>query len=156
MSHNSSRKFDRPLAVELESSGLLLQGGLVLYLAAGLLCLWSPLPGVLAVLLALHFCYFYCMHIRRCLPFAIRAVSWDPVRGWRLRLARGEWLAVTPQVPLFVSYRLVAVRFRCGSFGRCSLLVVANSCAVDDFRRLRVRLIQSAHGDRDRTEVPGA
>jgi len=142
--------------VELGPSRLLLQAGLALYLAAAVLCLWSPLPGALAALLVLHFCFVYCLHVRRCLPFAVRAVSWDAVRGWRIRSARGQWLAVSPVPPVFVSYRLVAVRLRCGRFRRRSLLVVAGSCPVDDFRRLRVRLIQSAHGDRDRTEVSGA
>lgn len=155
MSHNLSRKFDRPLRVELGASGLLLSWALALYLGAALLCLWAPLPGVLLLALGAHFAYLYCLHVRRCLPFAVRAVSWDAARGWRLRQARGDWLAVTPLVPLFVSYRLVAVRFRCGRCSRRSLLVAAHSCPADDFRRLRVRLIQSAHGHRDRTQVSG-
>lgn len=156
MSHNSSRKFDRPLRVELGCSRQLLLTCLALYLPAALCCLWTPMPALLLVLLALHFCYVYCMHIAMCLPTAICAISWDATRGWRLRQARGDWLAVEPLLPVFVSHRLVAARFRTGRLGYRSLVVVGQRCAVDDFRRLRVRLIQSAHGDRNRAKVPGA
>jgi hypothetical protein len=155
MSRISSRKFDRPLRIELRASGHLLLAGLGLYLAAALACWWGPLPGALLVVLVLHFAYLYCRHIRPCLPSAICALSWDPVRGWRIRQARGDWLYAEPVPPVFVTRRLVAVRFRTGRFGCRSLLVVAQRCAADDFRRLRVRLIQSSHGDRNRAKVPG-
>ncbi len=156
MSHNSSKRFDRPLRVELAPSRLLLLACLALHLAAAVACLWTPAPGVLLVVLALHLCYVYCIHIGMCLPTAIGVVSWDATRGWRIRQVRGDWLCAEPVFPVFVSQRLVAVRFRCGRLSYRSLLVVAQRCAADDFRRLRVRLIQSAHGDRDRAKVPGA
>jgi signal transduction histidine kinase len=156
MSHNSSKRFDQPLVIELAPSRQLLLACLALYLSAALLCLWARLSFALQVLLALHFCYVYCIHIGMCLPMAIRAVSWDAVRGWRIRQARGDWLPAEPMLPVFVSYRLVALRFRCGRLCYRSLLVMAQRCAADDFRRLRVRLIQSAHGDRNRAKISGA
>jgi hypothetical protein len=77
------------------------------------------------------------------------------VRGWRIRQARGDWLDAEPLLPMFVTRRLVAVRFRTGRCAYRTLLVVAQRCAADDFRRLRVRLIQSSHGDRNRAKVSG-
>ncbi len=156
MSRISSRKFDRPLRVELRASGYLLLASLALYLGAALACCSAPAPRALQVVLAVHFAYLYCSHIRPCLPSAICALSWDPVRGWRIRQARGDWLDAQPVLPVFVSHRLVAVRFRTGRHGYRSLLVVTQRCGADDFRRLRVRLIQYSHGNRDRAKVPGA
>jgi hypothetical protein len=132
-----------------------LRAGLGLYLAAGTGCLFLPGSAVLLTLLVLHGCYLYCTHIALCLPGAIRALSWDRQRGWRVRLASGAWLGAEPLAPVFVNYRLVAARFRTGRLGSRSALVVAERCTADDFRRLRVRLIQSAHGDRNRAKVPG-
>jgi hypothetical protein len=155
MSPISSRKFDRPLRVELRASGRLLLASLGLYLAAALACWWAPLPAALLVVPVVHFVYLYCSHIRPCVARAICALSWDPVRGWRIRQARGDWLDAEPVLPVLVTRRLVAVRFRTGHCGYRTLLVVAQCCAADDFRRLRVRLIQSSHGDRNRAKIPG-
>jgi hypothetical protein len=91
-----------------------------------------------------------------CVPTAICALSWDAARGWRIRQARGDWIGADPVLPVFVSHRLVAVRFRTGRFAYRNLLVVGQRCAADEFRRLRVRLIQSAYGNRDRAKIPGA
>jgi hypothetical protein len=156
MSRISSKKFDRPLRVELRASGHLLLVSLGLYLAAALACWWAPASAALLAVLVVHFAYLYCSHIQPCLPSAICALSWDPVRGWRIRQVRGDWLDAEPVLPVFVTRRLVAARFRTGRWRYCTLLVVAQRCAADDFRRLRVRLIQSSHGDRNRAKVPGA
>jgi hypothetical protein len=156
MSHDLSKKFDRPLRVELRPSGLLLLVSLAVYVPAVLLCLGPLLPGVLLIPLGLHFCYVHGTHIGAWLPTAVAALSWDAGRGWRLRQTRGDWLAVEPVVPLFVSRRLVAVRFRAGRFRYRSVLVLTGRCAEDEFRRLRVRLLQSPYGDRNRAKVPGA
>ena len=156
MSRISSRKFDRPLRVELRASRHLLLVSLGLYLAAALACWWAPASAALLAVLVVHFAYLYCSHIHPCLPTAIRALSWDAVRGWRIRQARGDWLGAEPVLPVFVTRRLVVVRFRTGRCGYRTLLVVAQRCAADDFRRLRVCLIQSSHGDRNRAKIPGA
>jgi hypothetical protein len=155
MSHDSSKAFDRPLRVELGPSPLLLRVGLAVYLTAAALCLGSLLPMVLLLPLALHFGYLHGLHVGAWLPGAVAALSWDPQRGWRVRRSGGDWLEVWPMAPTFVSARLVAVRFKTGGWRRCSALVVADRCDADDFRRLRVRLLQSAHGHRDRTKIPG-
>jgi hypothetical protein len=155
MSRNSSRKFDRPLRVELRASGQLVLASLGLYGTAALACWWGPVPAVLLPVLVLHFCYLYCSHAGTCLPTAICGISWDSVHGWRIRQARGDWLDAEPVLPVFVTHRLVAVRFRTGRHGYRSLLVVAQRCGADDFRRLRVRLIQYSHGNRDRAKVSG-
>ena len=156
MSHNSSRKFDRPLRVELRTSRHLLLASLGLYLAAALACWWAPVPAALLVVPVVHFAHLYCSHVQPCLPTAICALSWDAARGWRIRQARGDWIDADPVLPVFVSHRLVAVRFRTGRLAYRNLLVVGQRCAADDFRRLRVRLIQSSHGDRNRKKISGA
>jgi hypothetical protein len=134
----------------------LLRLGLAVYLPAAALCLGPLLPAALLVPLGLHFACLHGLHVGLWLPGAVCALSWDAQRGWRLQQSRGGWLEARPLVPVFVSARLVAVRFRVADGRRRSALVVADRCGVDDFRRLRVRLLQSAHGDRDRAEIPGA
>ena len=81
-----------------------------------------------------------CEAVEECLPA-------DPVQ---------TTMTADPVLPVFVSHRLVAVRFRTGRLAYRNLLVVGQRCAAEDFRRLRVRLIQSAHGNRDRAKIPGA
>ena len=156
MSHDSSKAFDRPLKVELGSSRLLLLAGLAAYLPAAALCLGPSLPAVLLLPLAVHLGYLHGLHVGTWLPGAAAALSWDAQRGWRVRRTSGDWLEVWPVTPIFVSARLVAVRFKTTGWRRCSVVVVADRCDADAFRRLRVRLLQSAHGDRDRAKIPGA
>ena len=159
MSHNSSQGFDRPLRIELRASRRLLGAALLLYLAALLSCLRMPLaPGWragLCVLLCLHFVFVYRRHIVASATQAVRGLAWDAQRGWRIKGPRGEWRQATLCTPVFVSYRLAVARFRTRRRGSRSVMLLADRAGVDDFRRLRVRLIQSAHGDRDRTQIPG-
>jgi hypothetical protein len=159
MSHNSSPEFDRPLQVELQTSRLLLGAALLLYLAALLSCVWAPLPGAwragLCGLLCLHFVFVYRRHIVGRAPQAVCGLAWDVQRGWRIRGPRGDWQQAGLCTPVFVSHRLAVARFRTGRRRSRSVMLVADRAGVEDFRRLRVRLIQSAHGDRDRTQIPG-
>ena len=159
MSRTSSHRFDRPLRVELRASRLLLGAGLALYALAALSCALLPLHGAwragLCSLLCLHFVRVYRLHIAASLSRAICALDWDARRGWRVRNPGGDWQRVTLCTPVFVSYRLVVARFRSGRWRSRSVMVVSDRTDADDFRRLRVCLIQSAHGDRDRTKIPG-
>ncbi|MCO6411147.1 MAG: hypothetical protein J5I92_00225 [Thiogranum sp.] len=158
MSHNSSQRFDRPLQVELRASRLLFGVALLLYLAALLSCAWAPLPGAwragLCGLLCLHFVFVCRHHLISSAPRAVRGLAWDLQRGWRIRGPREDWQQVALCTPVFVSYRLAVARFRCGRWRTRSVMLVADRAGDEDFRRLRVRLIQSTHGDRDRTQVP--
>jgi hypothetical protein len=156
MSHNSSNAFDRPLLVELAPSPVMLRAAYGAYLAAALLCLTGLAPTLLLVPLGAHFVWLHGVHLKTWLPGAVSAVSWDSERGWRLRFARGHWVAAKLAVPVFVSRHLTAVRFRCAGFRRRAVLVTWDRCDADDFRRLRVRLIESAHGGGDRAKVSGA
>jgi hypothetical protein len=61
----------------------------------------------------------------------------------------GVWHRARPGWPAFVSARLVAVRFRTGRFAGRPVIVVADRIDPQAFRRLRVRLLQCAHADRD-------
>lgn len=158
MSHNSSQRFDRPLQVELRASRLLFGAALLLYLAALLCCVWAPLPGAwraaMCGLLCLHFVSVCRRHIVSCAPQAVCGLAWDLQRGWRIRGPRGDWQQAALCTPVFVSYRLAVARFRSGRWRSRSVMLVADRAGDEDFRRLRVRLIQSAHGDRDRTQIP--
>ena len=148
MSHNSLTKFDQPLLVELKPSRWLLLTLAAVYALVALVWSWVPLswPGrlLLLALLGAHFVFLYRLHVRPLLHCAVKALSWDAARGWRLRCHGGEWCPAQLLTPALVAYRLVAVRFRVGRFSTRSLVVVADRLGEDDFRRLRVRLLQSA------------
>lgn len=155
MSHNSSNAFDRPLLVELAPSRVMLRVACGGYLTAALLCLSGLAPTLLLVPLVAHFVWLHGVHLKSWLPGAVAALSWDSERGWRLRSAHGQWVEARPVLPVFVSRRLAAVRFRSAAHRRHAVLVAWDRCDGDDFRRLRVRLIESAHGGGDRAKVPG-
>ena len=151
MSHNSLRKFDQPLRVELRPSRILLLVLASLYLLAVLAWWCVPLSTLarllLTALLAGHFFHLYRVHIAATSVVSVQALSWDRVRGWRLRGPDAVWLRADMLLPVFVSYRLAAVRFRTSRFKTRTVVLSADRLSVKDFRRLRVRLLQSAHGD---------
>lgn len=153
MSQISLNAFEQALQVELASSRLLLSVLLFLYTLTAAAWLWVPLDAFarlgLYSLLAGHFVYLYRLHCRPSLRSAVRALAWDPVSGWRIRCGAEAWLPARIITPVFVSYRLVAVRFRVGRFTTRSVVVTGDRMGSDDFRRLRVRLLQSANGSRD-------
>ncbi len=149
MSHDSLTRFDQPLLIELKPSRTLLFAFAALYALTALVWLWVPLSGTsrmaLLGLLSGHFVFLYRLHVKPLRRSAVQALAWDSVRGWRLRCHGGEWLPARLLTPAFVSYRLVAVSFSVGRFSRRKVVVVADRLAENDFRRLRVRLIQSAN-----------
>jgi len=148
MSHNSLTKFDQPLLAELQASRFLLLALAAVYALAALVWLWVPLPWparlALFGVLGGHFVFLYRLHVKPLLRRAVQALRWDAVRGWGLRCHGGEWLPAQLLTPALVSYRLVAVRFRVSRFSTRSVVVVADRLGENDFRRLRVRLLQSA------------
>ncbi len=148
MSHDSLTRFDQPLLAELKPSRTLLLGFGIVYLLVALVWLWLPVSWmgrltVLAVLVG-HFVMLYGLHIKPSRRCAVSALSWDGVRGWRLCCPQGQWLPAQLMLPAFVSFRLIAVRFRVGRVGQRRVVVVADRLSENDFRRLRVRLLQSA------------
>jgi hypothetical protein len=148
MLHDSLTKFEQPLRAELKPSRVLLSGFGLAYLLGALVWLSVPVtwPGRLTVLVLLagHFVLLYGVHIKPSRRRAVRALSWDSARGWRLCCRGAQWLPARLLLPVFVSHRLVAVRFRTGGFSTRRVVVVADRLSEDDFRRLRVRLLQSA------------
>ena len=150
MSNNSWTKFERPLCLDLRPSRLLLRsyGGLHLLL----LLAWSRAPvstvvlALVAVSALISWVYHYRYVIALTAPTAVDRVSWDRQRGWRLHSVRQRWYAAELIGSAYVTRHLVVARFRTG--GRISrrVLVVADRVDRDDFRRLRVRLLQSADG----------
>lgn len=151
MSTRLSNVFDRPLHLELQPSRILLVGAGALYLLAACFWLQVSLPGrYVAVLYAgqlAHFLYLYFLHIANRLPAAVSTLGWDRKRGWWLQYVNGRRSEVSLCLPAFVSRCLVAVCFRTGRLRWRSVIVVADRLDVEAFRRLRLRLIQSSHGE---------
>ena len=160
MSPNLYNAFDRPLQIELAQSRLLSGAWLILYtLAVGSLCslpLDWPLRLCLFGLLTAYAGFVYRLHIRLDLPYSICALAWDVRQGWQVRRRDGGWRRAELCLPVLVHYRFAALRVRFGRWRTMSVVIVGDRAGADDFRRLRVRLVQSAHGDRDRTKIPGA
>jgi hypothetical protein len=148
MSNNSLTKFDRPLQVELKPSPqLAVFSGLIHLLAAISVAFTPQLPVLrllLPVLVLAHFGYFIRHQVTARSRLAVKAIAWDRQRGWRVANAAGDWRPVRPGFPVFVSFRLVVVRFRVSAFRSRSAVIVADRLSDHEFRRLRVRLLQSA------------
>ncbi|GMQ83772.1 MAG: hypothetical protein BMS9Abin06_0512 [Gammaproteobacteria bacterium] len=153
MSHNSLRKFDQPLRVELGPSRIFLSVLVSLYSLAVLAWWCVPLSGLtrllLTALLAGHFSHLYRVYVAATSVASVQALSWDRVKGWQLRGPDAVWLPADMLLPVFVSYRLAAVQFRTGRFKTRTVVLFADCLPANDFRRFRVRLLQSAHGDRN-------
>jgi hypothetical protein len=158
MSHNSLRKFDQPLRVEFKPSRIYLSLLVSLYSLAVMAWWCVPLSGqprlLVTVLLAGHFFHLYRLHIAVTAAASVQALSWERMQGWQVRGPDAVWLPAELLLPVFVSHRLAAVRFRTGRFRTRSVVLFADCLPANDFRRLRVRLLQSAYGDRDRKKVP--
>jgi len=143
-------KSEQPLQIELRPAWRLAAvAGFIHLLSAGSIVLLPAFYGLrflLPVLLLVHFGYFIRRKVIGTTRKAVRMIAWDRQRGWRVANAAGDWQRVHPDLPVFVSYKLVVVRFRISAFRSRSAIVVAERLSDDDFRRLRVRLIQSAKG----------
>ncbi|WP_132972201.1 protein YgfX [Thiogranum longum] len=151
-------RFDRPLRLELGNSPLLLKILLALHMAgisAWLLVPLSPvLRGLAVVILFGQFCRLYRLHVSPLARYAVQALYWEQASGWKIKITAG-WYPATVCVPFYVTSQLVAIRFRTGRFRKVTVIVVGDRTGADDFRRLRVRLLQCAHGRRDRAKIPG-
>ncbi len=151
--------FDRPLRIELRYSRLLALIWLLLYaLAAGglySLALDWPMRVGLLLVLSVYAWFNYRLHIKLDLAHSVSALDWDSRRGWRIRRA-GSWEQAEVCTPVLVTRRIAALRLRRSRWNRLSVLITGDRTDADEFRRLRVRLIQSAHGDRNRKKIPGA
>ncbi len=149
MSRKLWNRFDRPLCLELGDSPLLLKLLLMLHIAGVSAWVWVPLSPVLrvsvVVFLVFQYRYLYRLHVRPLAHDAIHKVYWDAETGWQLENSRDRF-AATLCLPVYVTARLVAVRFRVSRFRRVSVIVVSDRTGADSFRRLRVRLLQCAHG----------
>jgi hypothetical protein len=149
MSTGLSNVFDQPLHIELKSSRILLAVATGLYILAVLFWLQVPLPGRVAATLyaglAIHFLFLSGLHILNRLPVSINRLGWDHRRGWWLQYVDGRRRHAELCMPVFVSRYLVALTFRTGRLRYRSVIVIADRLEAEAFRRLRVRLIQSAY-----------
>ncbi len=142
-------RFDRPLHLELGDSPLLLKASLFLHLAG--LCAWvvAPLPLVWRLsavsVLVFQFWRLHRLHVRPTAVHAVRSLHWASETGWKLKTAVG-WRPAELCHPYYVTAWLVAARFRTGRFHRVTAIVVSDRTDADNFRRLRVRLLQCARG----------
>jgi hypothetical protein len=160
MSPNLYNAFDRPLRIELAPSRLLTGAWLTLYAlaACGLYSLsleWPLRMGLLGIL-TVYAWLAYRLHIKVNLPYSVCALAWDVQQGWQVRQRGNGWQPAELCMPVLVHYRIAALRVRLRRWRTISVVVVADRAGADDFRRLRVRLLQSAHGNRDRTKISGA
>jgi hypothetical protein len=148
MSYDSLTRFDQPLRVELRFSWLLTSAAAVVHTLAALSCLLAPLhPAEQLLLIALlvgHFAWFLGRQVRATVGRAIAVIAWDKQRGWQLCSPSGDWLPARLVLPVFVTLRLVIVRLRVPGSGTHSAVIVPDRVGVDEFRRLRVRLLESA------------
>lgn len=158
MSLNLWNKFDRPLHLELGYSPRLLKVLVFLQLAGISAWVFVPLSPALRLavvsILLIQFWYLRRIHVRPTARQAVRAVYWASEAGWRVRTA-GGWRRATLCHPYYVTAQLVAVRFRIDRLRHVTVIVVSDRTDADSFRRLRVRLLQCAHGNRDRTKISG-
>jgi hypothetical protein len=158
MLRNLWNRFDRPLRLELGDSPLLLKVLVVLHLAGILAWVLVPVSPALrlsvVLVLLLRFWQLQRVYARPVAPHAACALYWEAKAGWQVRTVRG-WFPATPCHPYYVTTHLVAVRFRISRLRRVTVIVVGDRTDADDFRRLRVRLLQCAHECGDRTQVSG-
>lgn len=158
MSLNLWNKFDRPLHLELTYSPLLLKVLVFLHLAGVYAWVSVPLSPALRLtavaVLLVQFWHLRRIHVWPIARQAVSAVYWASESGWRVRTA-GGWRRATLCHPYYVTARLVAVRFRISRMRHATVIVVNDRTDADSFRRLRVRLLQCAHGSGDRTQVSG-
>ena len=148
MSYSSLTRFDQPLRIELGPSRLLIGAAAAVHalaLAACLIASLHPLVRILLIALTgVHLVYFLRRQATATAGGAISGISWDVQRGWRVCAVPGGWQAAQPLSPVFITARLVVVRFRGSLDKRCSAMIVADRLQHDEFRRLRVRLLQWA------------
>lgn len=151
-------RFDRPLRLDLGDSPLLLKLLAALHLAAVLAWVLVPLPSLVRVsvvgILLVRLWHLSRLHACPRSRYAVHALYWDATSGWQVKI-RGGWCQATLSAPYYVTAHLVAVRFRISRFRQVTAIVLAERCEADDFRRLRVRLLQCGHGNRNRTQVSG-
>ena len=150
MSPISLTKFDQPLRIELQPSRKLARLSLLVHLLAGLAWLLVTLPvaGKLAavLLIIVHAYYFHRLQITANGASSISRIAWDRSRGWCVYNPVTGWQTAVVQMPVYVTAGLVAVRFRVSGCRCCSAVIVGDRLEADKFRRLRVRLLQSARG----------
>jgi hypothetical protein len=152
MSYDSLTRFDQPLRIELRFSRLLAGTAVALHGLAVLSCLLVPLHRswqlLIIALIGGHCVRFFRRQVTATAGKAIGFIAWDRRRGWRLRAASGAWWPARLLLPVFVTLPLVVVRFRVADSGTHSAVIVPDRLEADEFRRLRVRLLQSAQENR--------
>lgn len=153
MSCDSLTRFDHPLHLELGRSARLRVAAACVHALAAAGCLLSAVHPALSVLLVvltgLHLVRFLRCHVDGTDRDAVTGIAWDRERGWRVRGGRVHWRDARLSLPVFVTAHVVVVRFRGPGLKRYSAVIVGERLEPDDFRRLRVRLLQSARDYRE-------
>ncbi len=152
----TSRRIPANLRLDIRPSRLL-ASYIVLGHSLALLCLlFSGVPfmwmGGLALLLLISGMYHISTLFRQSGPYYVRALAWRAGQ-WFLVTAEGE-----SEAELLSSWVLpAAVGLQMKARSRFHMLVLPDSCAADDFRRLRqiLRFAGSVSGVQDRIERLG-
>lgn len=153
MSSTNHRVFKTHLCVNVGISVIWQRSLIACYSLAGLFCLTLSLDMVVRLglcLTALAYGLYLALfkHGLRNRSRVVR-ITYSQQQGWRLLLACGREVKTSLRLPVYVTRFLVIARFGCGKFSGCPVVIPADAVDNDEFRHLRVRLLQSAHGDRN-------
>lgn len=153
MSSSSKHAFKTHLSVDIGVSAVWRGLLIACYSLAGMLCLTLSLDMVFRLLLCMCSLayglylalYKYGLHNR----LRVVRIEYSQQQGWQLLFACGKQAGSSLRLPVYVTRYLVIARFGSGIFPDHPVVIPADAVDNDEFRHLRVRLLQSAHGDRN-------
>lgn len=154
MSSDQRRAFTSALRVDIGLSPVLRLVLLCCYGFTGVLCLTLALEATTRIVLCLG-SMSYGLYLAR-YPFGsksrfrVKRIEYSASQGWQLLLSSGDRVPGSLQLPVFVTRFLVIARFGQGLFPEHTVVIPADAVEFHAYRHLRVRLLQSAHGHRNR------
>ncbi len=154
MSLRSSRSFKTTLGVDIGLSTLLRGLLIICYSLTGILCLVLSLDLLVRIgLCLLSIAYGLYLILYQFGPLnesRVRRIIYTNNQGWCLLFASGGQVTTHLHLPVFVTRFLVIARFGGGIIPQYCVVIPADAVERTVFRHLRVRLLQSAHGNRNR------
>jgi hypothetical protein len=153
MSSCSHQAFKSALRVDIGLSAVLRIFLITCYSLTGILCLTLSLDLPTRLVLCL-FSVTYGLYLvwYKFGPHArsgVERIEYAENQGWHLSFAAGGQVTVCLRAPVFVTRFLVIARFGGGLIPKYTVVIPADAVDPHVFRHLRVRLLQSAHGDRN-------
>jgi hypothetical protein len=153
MPEYTNRTFKTALQIDIAVSRTLRIFLLACYSLSAIVCLTLSLDlvikSVICVLSATYGVYLACFRYGLRNPSRIKRIEYSNSEGWRLSFADGKQVNTSLRLPVFITPFLVIVRFGKGLPPKYTAVIPADAADCHTFRHLRVRLLQSAHGDRN-------